>query len=87
MTKATPTLMCIQIYCASGAARDNDGEMSLANLVLPGELRKALEALESSPEMTDTLLYSLIQLLNNPAKVSQLTPLTQLAYSDKMITL
>lgn len=57
-------------FCSADGARDNGGSISLADFVLPGELRKAIEALDSSPEMTDTLLYSLIQLMNEPGKVS-----------------
>lgn len=56
-------------FLSPGAAKMNNGYISLKDLVLPGELRSVLAALENSPEMTDTLLFSLIQLMNQPDKV------------------
>lgn len=58
-----------QYWNFTGAAKAANGYVSLKDLVLPGELRDLLEALDHAPEMTDTLLYSLIQLMDQPQKV------------------
>jgi hypothetical protein len=52
-------------------AEQNGGYVKLTDLVLPGQLNDLLQALEQAPELTDTLLYSIIQLMDQPEKVNK----------------